>query len=182
MRDFRSDRFLIIASSEYVSAIQSDLIRGHASLRNKDNLVLISSRTTSIDEKLRRNLVTTDARLLCNPACPQNCGFHVLGKGIRGSIGASLARYLVSNLHTWGFSAARFRREIETALIDLPFPSVIKRTPMTNSEIKKFIESAIGSDRNASATRLLRNLRESGKACEQKRFQQLYCEVERRKG
>lgn len=180
--DFRSDRFLIIASSEYLSAIQSDLIRGHDALRNKDNLVLISSRTSSIDERLRRNLVMTDARLLCNPTCPQDCRSHVLGKGVRGSIGASLARYFVSNMHRWGFSAAQFTTQIETALIDLPASFVPKRSSLTNSEVKKFIKAAIALDKNASATRLLRNLRDAGRACEQKRFKQLYGEVNKTKG
>jgi hypothetical protein len=179
MSDFCSDRFLIIASSQYVSAIQSDLIRGRSSLRKKDNLVLISSRTNSINEKLRRNLVTTDARLLCSPACPENCSLHLLGRGVRGSIGALLARYLVSKMQTWGFSAARFTCEIETALKDMPSPSVTKRTSVTNSEIKKFIKTSMSSNRNASATTLLRSLRDSGKACEQKRFKQLYSEVDK---
>lgn len=182
LSDFRSDRFLIIASSEYLSAIQADLICGYDSLRNKDNLVLISSRTNSIDERLRRNLVTTDARLLCNPTCPLNCRTHLLGKGVRGSIGASLARYFVCNMHRWGFSADQFTSQVEKALIDLPASFVPKRSSLTNSEVKKFIKAAIAVDKNASATRLLRNLRDAGKACEQKRFKQLYCEVNKAKG
>lgn len=181
LSDFPSDRFLIIASSEYLSAIQTDLIRGHDSLQNKDNLVLISSRTNSIDESLRRNLVTTDARLLCNPTCRRDCRSHVLGKGVRGSIGALLARYFVSNMHRWGFSAAQFASQIETALIDLPAFSTPKRTLLTNLEVKNFINAAIVVDKNASATRLLRDLRDKGKACEQKRFKQLYCEVKKAK-
>lgn len=177
MSDFRSDRFLIIASSEYLSAIQSDLILGYASLRNQDNLVLISSRTSSIDENLQRCFVATDARLLCNPTCPQKCSSHVLGKGVRGSIGASLARYFLSNMNKWGFAAAQFRNQIETAVCDQPSPSVTKRTVMTNSDLKEFIETALASDRNISATGLLRILRGSGKACEQKRFSRLFREV-----
>lgn len=177
LTDFRSDQFLIIGSSDYLSAIESDLIRGHNSLRSKDNLVVISSRTRSIDESLRRNLVMTDARMLCNPTCEPGCNSHLLGKGVRGSIGASLARYLVSNIHTWGFSAAQFTSHIEQALIDLPPSFVPSRSTLTNSEVKNFIKSAMVADRYVSATRLLRNLRDAGNACEQKRFKRLYCEV-----
>jgi hypothetical protein len=177
LSDFRSDRFLIIASSEYVSAVQSDLIRGQHFLRNRDNLVLISSRTNSLDERIRPNLIITDARLLCNSTCPPNCTFHVLRKGVRGSIGAALARYFICSLSSGRFSAAEFKRQVEAALIKVPELFSHKRSSMTNSDVKKFIKTELDVDLNASATRLLKKLRESGKACEQKRFKQLFGEV-----
>jgi hypothetical protein len=51
------------------------------------------------------------------------------------------------------------------------------RTPMTDAEIKKFILASTAAQPDISRTRLHRLLRDSGKACEQKRFANLYTET-----
>ncbi|ONI83410.1 hypothetical protein ALI22I_33390 [Saccharothrix sp. ALI-22-I] len=51
------------------------------------------------------------------------------------------------------------------------------RTPMTDAEVKDFIRASAAEQPGVSRTRLHRLLRESGRACEQKRFANLYSET-----
>ncbi|MEV6644605.1 hypothetical protein [Amycolatopsis sp. NPDC051371] len=51
------------------------------------------------------------------------------------------------------------------------------RTPMTDAEVKEFIRASAAKQHGISRTRLHRLLRESGRACEQKRFANLYSET-----
>lgn len=51
------------------------------------------------------------------------------------------------------------------------------RMPMTDAEVKEFIRASAAEQPGVSRTRLHRLLRESGRACEQKRFANLYSET-----
>jgi hypothetical protein len=51
------------------------------------------------------------------------------------------------------------------------------RQPMTDAQIKEFIRRSVAKQPDLSRTSLHRLLRESGKACEQKRFANLYVET-----
>ncbi|CAM2924355.1 hypothetical protein SAXI111661_08580 [Saccharomonospora xinjiangensis] len=51
------------------------------------------------------------------------------------------------------------------------------RMPMTDTEVKAFIRASVTKQHGISRTRLHRLLRESGRACEQKRFAKLYSET-----
>lgn len=47
---------------------------------------------------------------------------------------------------------------------------------MTDEEVRRFIRRELGSAPDSSHTGLLRTLRDAGKACEQKRFRNLFHE------
>lgn len=51
------------------------------------------------------------------------------------------------------------------------------RTPMTDAEVRDYIRVSAAEQPGISRTRLHRQLRESGRACEQKRFANLYSET-----
>jgi hypothetical protein len=56
----------------------------------------------------------------------------------------------------------------------------VKRAPgvaMTDDNVIAFIRQRVAVDAKASHTRLLRELRESGQACEQGRFRRLFKQV-----
>lgn len=48
---------------------------------------------------------------------------------------------------------------------------------MSDDEVRAFIRSKLAVDRSLRHTRLLRTLREGGRACEQGRFRRLFKEV-----
>jgi hypothetical protein len=58
-------------------------------------------------------------------------------------------------------------------------PPIMKpnRTPTTDDQVKKFISAALDADPKAKHSRLLRDYREGGSACEQSRFRKLFLEV-----
>jgi hypothetical protein len=51
------------------------------------------------------------------------------------------------------------------------------RRPMSDEEVMEFIQRASARDSSVSHTGLLRRLRSTGQACEQKRFKRLFQEV-----
>jgi len=175
---YSKDYFLVVASSEYLNAIQSDLVRGLHILEKQGELVLISSKTAQISEELTPNYISTDARLLCGPNCVTECNIHLLGRNVRTSIGVSLAKTLLGNLRiNGGFSAASFRKEVMNAVKKSPELFVHKRIPMSDLEVKSFVQRELTAMPSVSATQLLKKLRSQGRACEQKRFRELYLEV-----
>lgn len=56
-------------------------------------------------------------------------------------------------------------------------PERYNRVPMTDTEIKEFIRTSVAKEPGISRTRLHRQLRTSGRACEQRRFASLYSET-----
>ena len=52
------------------------------------------------------------------------------------------------------------------------------RKPLTDEEVKRFIRGKLRANPKARHSPLLRSLRESGQACEQKRFKNLFLEVQ----
>jgi hypothetical protein len=56
-------------------------------------------------------------------------------------------------------------------------PEKYDRKPMTDEAVKAFVRTEVQLHPEYSRTRLHRLLRESGMACEQKRFATLYAEI-----
>lgn len=56
-------------------------------------------------------------------------------------------------------------------------PERYNRVPMTDVEVKEFIRTSVAVQPGISRTRLHRQLRDSGRACEQRRFANLYSET-----
>ncbi|GAA0254389.1 hypothetical protein GCM10010492_63960 [Saccharothrix mutabilis subsp. mutabilis] len=56
-------------------------------------------------------------------------------------------------------------------------PERFNRTPMTDADVKEYIRTSVAEQPDVSRTRLHRQLRESGRACEQGRFANLYAET-----
>ena len=51
------------------------------------------------------------------------------------------------------------------------------RQKMTDDDVRDFIRQALMRDPRAAQTKLLRSLRDTGRACEQARFKRLFIEV-----
>lgn len=177
LRVYRKDRFLVVVSSDYMSAIQSDLISGLRGLGDQPNLVLISSKNEFIARELKPHYIATDARLVCDPNCPIECDLHLLGRSVRGLIGVVLARQLLKKVDNWGFSPGSVRTNVESFLANSPKLFTHKRLSVKDDIVKEFIGSELKLAPDASSTRLLRKYRDRGFACEQKRFKCLFQQV-----
>jgi hypothetical protein len=176
-RRYSSDHFLVLASSDYLAAIQSDLVNGIDHLEDSSRLIIITSKSAPSVDRLKTHIISTDARLICNPLCQADCDVHFLGRSLHGSIGAILARKCLCEVLYHGHTFGQFIIKIGDELKKSPKLFTHRRTQMSKAHLKSFIRSERKIDASASATRLLRKLRESGQACEQKRFRELFDEV-----
>ena len=148
-----------LISEPYLAAIQDDLKAAKRQLRSLGQLVVVSSAA---------NLHGFDDHAVRVGADLQ----AALG-GAMTSLYARVARHLVelSDEHRWDIGSIR------RLLKALPRASSVRTVPgarMTGPELLAFIRRARASQPTSSATALLRQLRDSGRACEQARFAALF--------
>lgn len=176
-RENSGDYFLIVASANYLTAVEKDLLEGIKSLSSPENLVIITSKSFS-NENLQKNIVSADARLQCSGDCAENCQKHLVPRGIRGAISAALAVKIIERAKD-GFNALNVKQFVQNGIEKSPALVSIKRTRMDDTEVHKFINQELDEFPSASCTSLLRKLRNYGWACEQKRFRELYQSTKR---
>ena len=156
---------IIAASKNYLDAVQDDLTAAAMKLNDLNQLAVISAGTDKLSG-LPGSLIPADARLQ-----------HYVG-GVRRSLNVRLARYLLEQTRRGKLSASRIRSLVEPLLEAAPALQKFDRTPMTDDEVRSFILQRMQQEDRVSHTRLLRKLRADGKACEQKRFRDLFRQVE----
>ncbi len=158
-------RILIVASANYVAAMEDDLVAASLLLKSPTWLVVVSGRSSIADGLLARNWVTAEAVLL-----------DKLG-GARGSLHARVARKILEEAKRWPIDADVLRDRFARLVRRSPTLVRYDREALNDKDVCGFIAHALKRDAAATHTRLLRTLRSSGRACEQKRFRQLYFQV-----
>ena len=157
-----NDHFVIIASPNYLDAIHDDALALSQSVTD-DHLTIICAGKNPIKE-------------LGNVCLPVSARWEWLVGGTRTSLNVRIAKAIFakrveepsrSHLH-----------EIAVFLgADLKPVRTFKRNTLTDEQILSFIHSELALDSKASHSRLLRKLRDSGSACEQKRFKSLFMQA-----
>jgi hypothetical protein len=150
--------FLLVLSPPYLRACREDILDAAAAVANADRLIVVSAGADR-SGSLADLLVPADSRLQ-----------GVFG-GSKLSLNVRVAAHVIS-------SAVLGRAAASAALADLartqPAPIVHDRQRLSDTEAKAWIRRSLSADPAATATRLLRLLRDSGLACEQHRFYQMY--------
>ncbi len=156
---------LVAASPDYVRAASEDLEAAAASLRSSERVAVFSAATGSLGA-LERFRVPSSARL------------QALLGGARQSLNARLLkRALEEAKHNGSLTAPALRAWAkELATMQPPAPRY-DHTPMSDDEVRTFVASKLEENPSAKYTALLRQLRDSGRACEQSRFRRLFEEV-----
>lgn len=162
---FDHDRFLFVMSPDYLTAMEQDLLTALPHLESRSEVIIVSSRYKSINPTLDKFLVPSDARLQARVG------------GARNALNARVASMILDNSREWGFSAESIRKQVETLIAHSPAQTKYDRSPMSDGAVKDFIRRALKRSPLSSYTSLLRELRSSGRACEQGRFKNLYREV-----
>ncbi len=155
-------RILVVASGDYVNAMESDLLRATRILSSSDHLVIVTARDRLATEELFPWGVPSDARLQSSVG------------GARTSLHARVARKILGEARRWDLSAADLRARYEGLVGRAPALVPFDRRRLTDAEVSTFVRRALHSRRHVSCTALLRELREGGRACEQGRFKQLF--------
>ena len=163
MSTYPKRSILVVASDTYLRAIADDLREGLPNLAEPDQLSIICAGVKSLNG-LESNLVPCDARM------------QAATGGARRSLNTRLANKILreSRVPPRSTSLAKRYRKL---LAQQPPIEKYDRRPMTDDQVKRFIRQQLRIDNSLRHTPLLRMLRESDKACEQKRFSSLYKQV-----
>jgi hypothetical protein len=155
---------LVVTSAVYLLAIAEDLEEARGSLAHPELLAILSAGADTTGP-LGEHLLSCDARMQ-----------HLVG-GARASLNVRLARFALRRLNgvapTLPVLRAVFDRLRGGRVPAPPAP----RQPATDEEVRRYIGAALRQDPALRPTRLLRRLREDGRACEQVRFTALFHQV-----
>ena len=162
-RETKPIPMLVAASAPYVGAVLRDLTAAKDIL-STDRLAVISAGFKG-DQAIDDVLLTCDARFL-DKAKGQGGTAH--------SLNAKLAAWALEHFDDWGDDFSALHNKFEATLADLVPQDQPKRAAVTDKEVLSFIVEHADDNRRRGHTRLLRDLRASGKACEQKRFKGIY--------
>lgn len=157
---------LLVASPQYLLSIQEDLYASMANFRDHGGLVIVSSAVRGLHPDLETVRVESNARL------------QSLVQGSLLSLHARVARWLIQTSAQHLFSVPKIRNQVMSSTRALPSPKKYDRKPATDEQIRKFLRKQISSVAPVSHTRLLREWRGAGHACEQGRFRELFQEVQ----
>jgi hypothetical protein len=151
-------RFLFVLSASYLAACSDDIAAASRVVADPDQFVVVSAGTRN-PGRLEGLLVPADARL-------QTC----LG-GTRQTINSRIAAELLSN----GIASRAEATRYLTALLEAQPPiRRYERQRLTDEQARALIRDALARVPGVSASKLLREFRDAGYACEQGRFAELH--------
>jgi hypothetical protein len=162
---FPGDPLIVAASEEYLSALHTDLEAARMCLRRLNGMVIISSGARKTGP-LAGNFLPCDSRFE-----------HAFGRG-RMTLNVKILWSVVAGYSAGEISIGKLRGRYQKILDGLPEAPYPTRVRMTDEDVRKFIRRQLRIQPTAGHTRLLRSLRDSGTACEQERFRELYRKVE----
>jgi len=161
-RTYPRTPLLVVASPDYLHALEKDLSGALEALSDPDLLLIVSAGTRSFG-KFSDNLVPCDARL------------QSMVGGTRASLNIRIAQLLIERSGKMRLGVKRVSAELGRLLRRQPSIQNYQRRAATDQQIRAFIRNqAYKSGMVISRSALLRKFRESGKACEQSRFANLY--------
>ena len=164
-KEYPDSPLLIAASANYLHAIQDDLRNAQAHLDDMNQLAIMSAGTDALGD-LTENLIPCDARL------------QPLVGGVLRSLNVRLLRHALENARRTPPTLSGISTRFQKLLAEAPERPKYDRTPVTDDEVRRFVKRAMNKQTNVTQSRLLRDLRDSGKACEQGRFRTLFKEVQ----
>lgn len=154
--------FVIIASPDYLLALEDDLLSSLTALPDPNQLIIISSYSAALSQPLRDHIVPSVATL------------QSLVGGALGSLHARVALMILENAHKWELRADTLRTRLIKLAANSPQLRKYDRKRLSDLEINEFIHKVLKRTPQQSCTAALEELRNSGLACEQKRFNEIY--------
>ena len=160
------DDFLLVAvSGLYAAALSADLERAVRNAAEGDRIAIVSAGGRPTDA-LRRQVVPADARLK-----------GTLG-GAMQSLNARIARQAIAEASSWYPSQRALSSLVQSWLDAAPPTETYDREKLDDDSVRAYIRRSLNEDPRVTHTRLLRSLRDGGRACEQARFAALFREVQ----
>ncbi|MBW4719407.1 hypothetical protein [Saccharothrix obliqua] len=155
----RDAAFVVVLSPSYLRACADDLLRAIGVMESPDRLSIVSIGGTPPRE-LREFVLPGDAHLQT-----------VLG-GSLGALNVRVAQRLLRMSADSAMDRATLAEHVAALASSGGVREIPRRQPMSDDDVRKFIMENLSE--RSTHTSLLRKLRDSGLACEQKRFARLF--------
>lgn len=165
-RKHPTDVMIVALSKPYFEACSDDLLDVAENISDPDRLLVVSP---EVRHELRRGAtrvrpLPVDARAI-----------SYLG-GTMSTIGIRFVRHLLTHA-SWSLRADALHQSVSRWVANAPVHTRPTRERASDQAVGAFIRGALAIDATKTATRLLREYRDSGKACEQGRFRLVYMSV-----
>lgn len=168
VNQYPHDPILIIASPSYLRAIAKDVTEAISHHEEPDRFVILSSQCQSWMNKIIQNqLIKVEARLQSQFG------------GALTEIHARTAEQILRAIPPSDFNLSTVNELMETWLSVAPLRPQLNRSRLSNESVVNFIEEYLKTVPQISCSALLRILRDSGQACEQSRFKNLFESVKK---
>ena len=138
--------------------------RARSALNDPEKLIIVSTSAEHLGE-LEENKLPCDARM------------QTVVNGSRISLNARVGRKVLIEAGRWPLNISLLKDRYSRLIAKQPDIHRYERCPMSDTEIIQYIKAAIKQTPDLTATRTLREFRDKGNACEQKRFGKLFREV-----
>jgi hypothetical protein len=158
-----ADTLVVIASAKYLRAMLPDLSRARHLQHDPERLIVFSG---SDLPELERSLVRVSDRV------------QTVLRGTKQGLAARTARHLLTQAPDWPPSAKAMKAAYARLVSGEPRPEAPNRERHLDDAVRAFITEQLDEEPSVGWTKLLRRWRDSGQACEQKRFRGLYQDVQ----
>jgi hypothetical protein len=148
-------------SETYLSVIIDDLVQAQSNLGSKEQLIVISA-GYSDQSRLGTSLIPVDAR------------FQNYVGGALASLNARMTERIIRDFKGRRLTSSAVTSHVKTIASGLAKSTVYDRKKTNDAAIKKKIRQMMRTEGPHSASSLLRGFRDSGFACEQKRFRKIF--------
>lgn len=155
---------VFVGSRSYVEAARDELVRALPKLKDTSRLVIVTGQPPR-DGSLSEHAVIPPARIRAQVGGPLT--------SLHARTAARVVRAVAPS--DWSVDAAS--EVIKELAAVSRLEATPERTTLTDEQVRSFVRRALQSDERASASRLLRELRDGGHACEQHRFRHLFLDV-----
>ena len=163
-RDMKHSPLIFVASDVYLRAVGSDLEDARNALADPRLLTIVSGGGTP-SGVLRSHLLPCNARLQ-----------SLLG-GALMSLNVRAVRRIMSRVERWPLRCDDLAAEFQELVDAQPDFEQPQRRSMTDDKVQQFIRRHLAKNPLLCVSPLLRQFRDSGFACEQKRFGRLFLQV-----
>ena len=158
---FSTDAFLFVGSETYLNAVRHDLKQAVSRISDPDRFLLISAGGGESPE-------------LATYYAPVDARYQSEVGGTLSALNVRVARLALQLCKTGEFSRSDLQAKLSVKQESLPAFRTFNRDKITDEDVIEFVQGELSDDGSVSKTALLRVLRDSGRACEQKRFFSLY--------
>lgn len=158
---------VVVASPTYLTAIQDDLLSARSALSDPATLIVVSAGA-------RGRGPLSDSMIECSARLQGALG------GALMSLNARVARSIIAREPKYPWTVADFQHLLEALPMEETTERVPARKPVSDEDVRVFVRKALHANPRARHTSLLREYREAGYACEQKRFGRLFNEVKQK--